>query len=519
MVSSLSVEGDLKRSSLQKAAKVASKADGKTHRTAPKSRLRVQLPAENNLPRGGKIDEPAHEIEALSTGEVENETKSKEGQNLNQPKISSPENEEEPPHQRKKNITKNTKTVRKRVFQAQKALVSDLSAPPLSEKNVPEANLEAKQPPIVPPAAKPKTRRRSGEPPKKRGRKPLPENLKKLAPPSHTVAKRGRKKKELLHNFQNYQHHPKHHLIVQHNDLINSCISEMSIFQKRFMYYVISLIDRYDADFQVYRIQALDIIKLAGISGKGWYQRMRSELRSLMGITIEIKKENGFLMMNWVSSIEYNKGFIEVSLDPKLKPYLLLLQERFTVFKLQHVFRMGSTHSMRLYELLKQYENFGERKFELPALRQALNIAPESYRNYNSLRTGVLERAQKDFEKCADLRFEIEEIKKGRKVVAVRFVIKRFKSEKGTQFKEAVSRSVVLLIAAGLKQEQALQFSDEDPDYIRFLQEKVRQITLKEQPKILLEFLKKQEGRRDFEKEKAKRQAQGQPFDFSILGL
>ncbi|WP_027002921.1 replication initiation protein [Hugenholtzia roseola] len=490
MVSSLSVEGDLKRNSLQKAAKVVSKADGKSHRAAPKGRPRRRLPLENTLPQVSKT-------ENMTAQKIEGKENAPQGQNPQRKKTTpaNTENEEEPPHQRQhtKPSSEDTQT----------------------ELVLPELALPA--PAIA--TAVPKRRRKSSEPPKKRGRKPLPENLKKLAPPPTTVAKRGRRKKELLHNFQNYQHHPKHHLIVQHNDLINSCISEMSIFQKRFMYYVISLIDRYDADFQVYRIQALDIIKLAGISGKGWYQRMRSELRSLMGITIEIKKENGFLMMNWVSSIEYNKGFIEVSLDPKLKPYLLLLQERFTVFKLQHVFRMGSTHSMRLYELLKQYENFGERKFELPALRQALHIAPESYRNYNSLRTGVLERAQKDFEKCADLRFEIEEVKKGRKVAAVRFVIKRFKLDKSSQFKDAVSRSVVLLVAAGVRQDQALQFSNEDPDYIRFLQEKVRQITLKEQPKILLDFLEKQESRQDFEKEREKRKTQGQSFDFSVLGL
>jgi plasmid replication initiation protein len=76
-----------------------------------------------------------------------------------------------------------------------------------------------------------------------------------------------------------------------------------------------------------------------------------------------------------------------------------------------------------MYSLLKQYERLNSREVELQVLREMLGIGKEQYKLYSNFRDRVLEPTQKELKAKADLTFEFDEIKFGRRVGAIRFRI------------------------------------------------------------------------------------------------
>src|SRR5690606_31316286 len=92
----------------------------------------------------------------------------------------------------------------------------------------------------------------------------------------------------------------------------------------------------------------------------------------------------------------------------------------------------------RIYELLKQYEKIQERTFLLSDLRELLG-AENIYPAYGNFKQRVLLPAQKELKNKTDISFKLEEIKNGRRVVKVKFIIqsvKQNKAEKSILFEE-----------------------------------------------------------------------------------
>jgi hypothetical protein len=106
-----------------------------------------------------------------------------------------------------------------------------------------------------------------------------------------------------------------------------------------------------------------------------------------------------------------------------MKPYLLQLKERFTTYRLKEVIQLKSSFSIRIYELLKQYEKIGERIFLLETLKASLGIGPTEYSLYGDFKRRVLLVAQSEVAEKTDISFKFKEIKEGRKVVKIKFII------------------------------------------------------------------------------------------------
>ena len=86
---------------------------------------------------------------------------------------------------------------------------------------------------------------------------------------------------------------------------------------------------------------------------------------------------------------------------------------------------MKSFYSIRLYELLKQYEKIGHRTFEIIDLKAILGIKDDEYLRYTHFKTRVLLTAQKEILKKTDIEFTFDEIKTGRVVSSIKFIIKK----------------------------------------------------------------------------------------------
>jgi len=211
-------------------------------------------------------------------------------------------------------------------------------------------------------------------------------------------------------------------LVVKGNDLIISRYN-LSLAEQRLILQVASMINANDEDFKDYYVSISDYLDLVESNSNNYYQ-VKKFTEELLKKPLHIPLQNGnFLACNWFSSIVYlsEKGVIVCRFDPHLKPYLLQLKNRFTAYRLENVLKLKSKYSIRLYEILKRYENIRETSMSLDNFRKYLAI-PDTYL-YNNIKEQILKPAQKEFKTFTDIMFDFQEVKEFRRVVALNFTI------------------------------------------------------------------------------------------------
>ena len=214
------------------------------------------------------------------------------------------------------------------------------------------------------------------------------------------------------------------HLVVQSNQFINFRHS-LDLNEARVFLSMISQIEQDDEDFKTYRIDIKEFKGMVGLKGHGVHEQLKQVSESLQQKTFKrIEEDGSFLIVGYISSAEFRagQGFVELAFDPKLKPYLLGLKEAFTQYDIRNILTIRSVYSIRLYELLKQYERIGMREFNLDELKYKLSV-DEKYKRYNDFKRNVLEIAKRDLRNTTDIVFDYEEIKEGKSIKRIRFVI------------------------------------------------------------------------------------------------
>lgn len=256
------------------------------------------------------------------------------------------------------------------------------------------------------------------------------------------------------------------------NELIEASY-RLSLQEQRLLAVMISMIHRDHESFQPYRVDLKDFAKIVGFKGGSFSKEAikiteRLEQRVL---TIKDRGKDTLLQIGWVSSIEYfNKsGQVEFCIDPKLKPYLLELQEAYKGYALLNALRLRSSYSFRLYELLKQFEKIGERRFFLSDLRSILSLKENEYKLFGDFKRRILESSVKEINKITDLKIDYETRKQGRKVSMIIFSI-----NKNNQNKELEPPAVKLKNSKLYNRlvhkfcqtnKQALEYIEEYPEY------------------------------------------------------
>lgn len=215
-------------------------------------------------------------------------------------------------------------------------------------------------------------------------------------------------------------------LVVKSNSLINARYSLTSS-EIKIILSTITQIKPEDKEFKDYEINIKDFVEDIGVKSKNMYERARETTMGLMKKIIELPLEDelGFVQVALLSKAKYveGSGKIIISFDPELKPHLLQLKEKFTKYRVSDVLSLKSSFSIRIYELLKQYENLKQRTIKIKELKKILNV-DNKYDRYADFKRIIILKAQKELKKHTDIYFEFEEIKKGRKVDKIKFIIK-----------------------------------------------------------------------------------------------
>ncbi|MFI3135468.1 MAG: replication initiation protein [Methylococcaceae bacterium] len=213
-------------------------------------------------------------------------------------------------------------------------------------------------------------------------------------------------------------------IVTQSNKLVEARYN-LPLGEQRLILTMIAKIQPDDADFAEYRINVNEFASFLGIDKSNVYVEFHKIQKSIVSRVLVFYEEDGPLAIGWVSSAKYleKEGAVLLSFDPKLKPYLLQLKGGFTSCKLEMLLSFKSQYSMRVYSLLKQYERLKVREIELELLRETLGLREDQHQDYKHFKSRILIPVQKELQSKADLYFEFDEIKYGRKVGAIRFRI------------------------------------------------------------------------------------------------
>ncbi len=212
-------------------------------------------------------------------------------------------------------------------------------------------------------------------------------------------------------------------MVTKSNILIEANY-KLTITEQKIVLFLVSKIRKDDDDFQTYTLSIKQFYELLGYRGKPKYSDMKKITKNLIGKVVEIKEEKKLKQMSWLSYVEYNEndGSVNLSFDPRLKPYLLQLKREFTSYKLKNVMELKSGYSIRIYEILKKWQPIKEVEIPLKELREMVGTM-DKYREYHNFKKRVLTPAQNEIEEKTDISFDYEEVKKGKKVAAIRFMI------------------------------------------------------------------------------------------------
>lgn len=235
------------------------------------------------------------------------------------------------------------------------------------------------------------------------------------------------------------------HLIVKANSLIEAKY-RLNLVEARLVLKLVSVIEQSDMDFKIYTFNVSELLHEFDMNTDN-HKEIKNATYNLLKRAMKIKDPfaKRELQVAFLSSADYyeERGIVELCFDPKLKPYLLQLKANFTSYKFDNVKRFTRVYAIRFYELLKQYQKIGERKFNVNHLKEVLGISKDEYKQYSDLKKKVIVTAQEELQEKSDIRFDFREIKVGRKVNELFFSIKPNKVDYKTLDRKKVLKKQV----------------------------------------------------------------------------
>ena len=111
----------------------------------------------------------------------------------------------------------------------------------------------------------------------------------------------------------------------------------------------------------------------------------------------------------------------------EVMPYLTQLKGQFSQYQLKNIAYFNSVHSIRIYELITQYRSLGSREITIDKLKEWLQVE-DKYSAFFDFKKRVLIPAIAEINEKSDLVIEIEQIKRGRTIYALNFMI-RYKKQ------------------------------------------------------------------------------------------
>lgn len=217
-------------------------------------------------------------------------------------------------------------------------------------------------------------------------------------------------------------------VVAKANDLVRARHT-FSTYEQRIFASMVAKLKRESTKFPVQQIPVTQICDRSNSSDL--YRRLDEISKRLTSRKIVIRKTDdegnrSFERINVFSKCKYKEGegAIEARFTEDMRPFLLELKERFTLYLITVFLRLQSKYSTQIYELLKMRQGLWKIKMSVEEFRDVLALE-DKYEQFYSLRKRVIEQARKELQEKADIFFTYDVIRDGRTPVAITFFIHR----------------------------------------------------------------------------------------------
>ena len=270
-------------------------------------------------------------------------------------------------------------------------------------------------------------------------------------------------------------------IVAQHNALVNARFSFVPL-QMRLFLALLSRISLDDTEFKEHIIPVSELLfERHGGSANQQIDEMCDDITSFK-LYIEILEDGtrkrrrrpkyDYIPLMAKAGYDGELGGIVAAFNPLIMPYLLQLRAsgNFTLVDLDELRKLKSPSSVRIYWLLKEYSDFGQRTVTSEQLRFMLNIAENEYPRFSNFKARVLDRAQLELART-DMPFTYELERQNQLVQRIKFLFDYGTPHTGTSEVEEI-QGVRLVENTGLSQhsENTEKTDADKPAWVQALQ-------------------------------------------------
>jgi plasmid replication initiation protein len=219
-------------------------------------------------------------------------------------------------------------------------------------------------------------------------------------------------------------------VVFQHNSLIEARYS-LTLQEKKVILWLTSRIQQNDKDFKQHTLTVREFMNLVDLKGQANYKELQKITLGLIKKVLIIKEpdEQITTQVSWLNSARYEEGegFIRLSFAPEMHPFLLNLKNRFTTLDITDLMQFSSIHAIRIYELLKQYQDIGERVLSVDEIKECCGVKSK-FKNYPDFERYIILLAQREINEKSDIYIDFARMKTSRKITGIKFIITKNKA-------------------------------------------------------------------------------------------
>lgn len=174
------------------------------------------------------------------------------------------------------------------------------------------------------------------------------------------------------------------------------------------------------------------------------YRLLNKACRKLMktDLTLSRNESSELWQINVCSMAKYNKtrGYITIKFTDDIMPYLSQVRQKFVLYNLKEIANFRSLYTTRLYELIQEFQDTGYLIKSIEQLREIFAVG-DNFKKYNHFKHRTFDHACQEINDNYKMNLGYEEIKEGRRVIAVKFVFKKTRIHKIVNQKTGIEKN------------------------------------------------------------------------------
>jgi Protein involved in initiation of plasmid replication len=215
-------------------------------------------------------------------------------------------------------------------------------------------------------------------------------------------------------------------LVAEDNQLVYAG-GDFTTLEMKIFHILVADIEKGADEFQYQRLPARNVaIAIDREPGGRFFEHLARATNGLMSKSFWRRKEEDVVeQINVMSKCAYakGKGYIQAKFNEDMRPYLLDLQSKFTLFRLWEILPLKSSYSIKMFEWLMSFCKMkSSRTISVEELRHAMGCT-ETYERHYDFRKRVIDRAQAELDEHCTITFRYTEHKENRQTTAYTFKV------------------------------------------------------------------------------------------------